>query len=153
MPITEKHMQTSSAMDKLFIYTAFTLQAVLISYFALRKWSFTTAMKYGWIVYALAIPALIISIILWRNGKPWSFWVGGILLTAWAVFGFYVDIARPVSWRSPVYLPVLIPYVLLYLSSMMFYWWPVGMLSRPLWFVYAALFAVSTFFNVTSHGW
>jgi hypothetical protein len=110
-------------------------------------------MKVGWIVYGLAIPALIVSFILWRNGKPWSLWMGGLLLTAWAIFGYFVDIARPISWRSPVYLPVLIPYVLLYLSSMMFYWWPVGMISRPLWFVYAALFVISTFFNITSHGW
>ncbi len=146
-------MSTPRSTENLFLYMAFGLQVVLIAYFALRMWSFESAMKVGWIVYGLAIPALIVSFILWRNGKPWSLWMGGLLLTAWAIFGYFVDIARPISWRSPVYLPVLIPYVLLYLSSMMFYWWPVGMISRPLWFVYAALFVISTFFNITSHGW
>ncbi len=145
-------MSSSRSLDNLFIFTAFTLQIIFILYFALRKWSFESAMKYGWIIYALAIPALIISFILWKNGKAWSFWIGGLLLAAWAIFGYFVDIARPISWRSPVYLPVLIPYVLLYLSSMMFYWWPVGMLSRPLWYVYAVMFLISTALNITSHG-
>jgi hypothetical protein len=27
--------------------------------------------------------------------------------------------------------PVLIPYVLLYLSSQMFYWWPLGTIRAP----------------------
>ena len=42
-------------------------------------------------------------------------------------------------------------YVLLYLATIMFYWWPVGMLSRPLWYVYAGLFTLSTWLNISSH--
>jgi hypothetical protein len=33
----------------------------------------------------------------------------------------------------------------------MFYWWPVAILSRPLWTVYAALFVASTLLNIFSH--
>jgi len=33
----------------------------------------------------------------------------------------------------------------------MFYWWPLGLFSKPLWGVYAVLFIVSTILNVTSH--
>jgi hypothetical protein len=137
--------------DNLFVITAFFIQIVLLIFFALRKWMFDTAMQVGWIVYALAVPALIISVLLLMNGKSWYFWLGGFLYTAWAILGYIVDVARPVAWRSPVYWPVFIPYVLLYLSSMMFYWFPVGNVYRPLWFVYAVLFVISTILNITSH--
>ena len=137
--------------DNLFVVTAFFIQIVLLIFFALRKWMFDTAMQVGWIVYALAVPALIISVLLLMNGKSWYFWLGGFLYTAWAILGYIVDVARPVAWRSPVYWPVFIPYVLLYLSTMMFYWFPVGNVYHPLWFVYAVLFVISTILNISSH--
>jgi len=126
---------------------------VLLVFFAVRKWSFDTAMQYGWIVYALAVPAVVCSFVLVQSGRPWYQWLAGLLFAAWAVFGYVVDIARPVAWRSPILWPVFIPYVLMYLSSLMFYWWPLGKIQRPLWFVYAALFVISTALNVSSHGW
>lgn len=139
--------------DKLFIFVAFFIQFILLIYFAIRKWDFDLAMQWGWIVYALALPAVIISLVLLFAGKPWYLWLGGFLYAIFAVFGYIVDIAHPVAWRSPVYLPVLIPYVVLYLSSLMFYWWPLGAIRRPLWYIYAVLFVISTSLNVTSHGW
>ncbi len=43
------------------------------------------------------------------------------------------------------------PYVFLYLATVMFYWWPLALVSKPLWYVYAFLFMISTILNVTSH--
>lgn len=137
--------------DRIFIITAFFIQIILLIHFAVRKLNFELAVRWGWIVYVLALPALSVSIILLRAREPWTLWLGGVLYVIWAAFGFFVDIVRPVSWRSPVYLPVFIPYVALYLGSLMFYWWPLGMLERHLWYVYAVLFAASTYFNMTSH--
>ena len=139
--------------DRLFVLTAFFLQAALLIFFAMRKWRFDTAMEYGWVVYALGVPAFIVSVILLFNGKSWQFWLGGFLITVWAIYGFTVDSVLGIQWRYPRVLPVLIPYVLLYLAWQMFYWFPLGTLYRPLWFIYAALFAVSTALNVTSHDW
>ena len=144
-------MSNADRYDQLFIIAAFGLQVVLVIYFTFRKWAYKYAIKYGWIVYAFSIPALIISIILWRAGTPWFYWMGGILYAVWGLFGTFVDTVRQIPWRTPPYWPVLIPYVLLFLSSQMFYWWPVGMLSRPLWYVYAVLFLISTSLNLTSH--
>lgn len=144
-------MSDLDRFDNLFVFSAFFIQIVLLIFFALRKWMFDTAMQVGWIVYALAVPALIISVLLLMNGKSWFLWLGGFLYTTWAILGYIVDVARPVAWRSPVYWPVFIPYVMLYLSTMMFYWFPLGSLSRPLWFVYAVLFVISTILNITSH--
>jgi hypothetical protein len=33
----------------------------------------------------------------------------------------------------------------------MFYWWPLGLLSRGLWFAYAILFVIATILNLRSH--
>jgi len=137
--------------DALFVVTAFSIQVILLCYFALRKWRFDAAMRIGWEVYALAIPAAIISVVLLFAGRPWYLWLAGFLFAAWATFGYVVDIARPVAWRSPILWSAFIPYVLLYLSTMMFYWWPMATLHKPLWYVYAVLFVISTVLNVSSH--
>lgn len=137
--------------DWLFVGTAFSIQIILLVFFALRKWRYDTAIQYGWIVFALALPAVIVSLVFLIGGKSWQFWFAGFLFTAWAIFGYINDIARPVEWRSPIYWPVFVPYVLLYLSSLMFYWFPLGNIYRPFWFIYAALFVVSSILNVSSH--
>ena len=48
--------------ERLFVSTAFSIQIVLLVFFALRKWKFDTAMQIGWIVFALAVPAVIVSL-------------------------------------------------------------------------------------------
>jgi len=128
-------------LDKLFIVWAFLFQIILIVHFALRKPFFESyTIKFGWIVYALCIPAVVISIILLRGGKSWSFWLGGFLFLIFAV-----------PWRNPIQLSIAFPYVFLYLATVMFYWWPLWPLSRPLWFIYAILYVIATILNITSH--
>jgi hypothetical protein len=139
-------------LDKLFIGWAFLLQILLIVHFAIRKpllESYTE--KYGWIIYALCVPAIVISIMLLRGGKSWSFWLGGFLFLMFAIFGYWVDYMAQIQFRSPLQLSIVFPYAFLYLATVMFYWWPLGLLSRPLWFVYAVLFVIATILNVTSH--
>jgi len=139
-------------LDKLFIVWAFLFQIVLIIHYALRKPLFESyTMQYGWIVYALCIPAVVISIILLCGGKSWSFWLGGFLFLIFAVFGYWVDYGLQIPWRNPLRLSIMIPYVFLYLATVMFYWWPLGLLSRRLWSPYAILFVIATILNVTSH--
>jgi hypothetical protein len=139
-------------LDRLFVVWAFLLQILFIAHFAVRKPFFESyTMKFGWIVYALCIPAVAISIILWRGGKSWSFWLGGFLFLLYAAFGYWVDYVMQIQFRNPLQLSVVIPYVFLYLAMVMFYWWPIGLLSRPLWFVYAILFVIATILNITSH--
>ncbi len=139
-------------LDRLFVVWAFLLQIVLILHFALRKpFMASYTVKYGWIVYALCLPAALISVILLRGGKSWSFWLGGFLFVAFAAFGYWVDYLAQIPFRSPLRLSVVIPYAILYLASVMFYWWPLGLLSRPLWIAYAVLFVIATILNVTSH--
>jgi len=139
-------------LDKLFIVWAFLFQILLIVHFAIRKPLFESyTMKFGWIVYALSIPAVAISIVLMRSGKSWSFWLGGFLFLVFAIFGYWVDYMAQIPFRNPLKLSVVFPYAFLYLSTVMFYWWPLALLSRPLWLIYAVLFVVATILNITSH--
>lgn len=138
-------------LETLFVLFAFLVQFVFVLFFALRKWAFMYAMRVGWMVYALGLPAALLSIALWQGGKSWSLVLAGLLHLVWGIFGYTVEQILHISWRTPIYWPVFAPYVLLYLATQMFYWFSVGMMSRPLWYLYALLFILSTFFNVTSH--
>jgi hypothetical protein len=134
-----------------FAVTAFTFQIVLLVHFALRKWRFETSLRYGWIVYALSVPAAAVSVILILDRAPWSFWLAGLLYLIWAAFGYTVEYVKGIAWRSPVRWSVFAPYVLLYVATTMFYWWPLALIGRPLWYAFATLFVASTALNVTSH--
>jgi hypothetical protein len=139
-------------LDILFVIWAFFFQIVHIVHFALRKPLFETyTTKMGWIVYALCIPAVVISVRLLLGGKSWSFWLGGFLFLLYAAFGYWVDYVMQIQWRNPLRLSIMLPYVFLYLGTVMFYWWPLGLLSRPLWVAFAVLFVIGTVLNVTSH--
>jgi len=139
-------------LDILFVVWAFTFQIVLIVHFAMRKRFFESyTMKYGWIVYALCIPAVVISIVLMLGGKTWSFWLGGFLFLLYSAYGYRIDYVKKIQWRNPLRLSIMFPYVFLYLGTVMFYWWPLGLLSRPLWYVFAVLFVIGTILNITSH--
>jgi len=140
-----------SSLDVLFILTAFIVQIALLAFFALRKWAFHTALRIGWIVYALSIPAALVSLALLVGGMPWYFWLSGFLFLALAALGYTVEYRLHIEWRSPPRWSVFVPYVTLYLAMLMFYWWPLAALLRPLWYVYAVLFVISTVLNTTSH--
>lgn len=144
-------MRNLNDLELLFVITAFLFQIILVIHFSLRKWKFDLAIRYGRIVYALSIPAVIVSVILVIGGVSWSFWLGGFLYLIWAIYGYIIDYIREIQWREPIRWSVGAPYVFLYLAMIMFYWWPLGLLGRPLWFAYAILFVISTALNVTSH--
>ena len=145
-------MEKLDILDKLFIGWAFLLQIVLIIHFAIRKPLFESyTAKYGWLVYALCIPAVMISIILMHGGKDWTFWLGGFLFLVYAVFGYWVDYVAQIQFRSPILPSVMVPYVVLYLATVMFYWWPLWPLSRLLWGTYTVLYIIATILNIRSH--
>jgi hypothetical protein len=138
-------------LETLFVVTAFLFQAVLIVHFALRKWRFNLAMRYGWIVYVLGVPAAAVSVLLLLGGQPWWLWLGGFIYLVWAIFGYVVEYIKEIEWRNPIRWPIFGPYVVLYLATVMFYWWPLALIVRLLWYSYAILFIASTVLNLTSH--
>lgn len=138
-------------LDWLFVSWAIFFQLALIVHFALRRRRFDLILRYGWVMYALAVPATAVGGAMLLGGKPWSFWAGGLLYAVWALFGYVVEYVEQINWRSPPRWSILVPYVLLYLATTMFYWWPLALLYRPFWYAYALLFIISTILNVTSH--
>ncbi|GAP13732.1 hypothetical protein LARV_01487 [Longilinea arvoryzae] len=139
-------------LDRLYVVWAFLFQIIFILHFAIRKPLFDSyTVKYGWIVYALCIPAAIISVFLLRGGKSWSFWLGGFIFVVYAAFGLWVDYVAKIPFRNPLRPSIIFPYVFLYLATVMFYWWPLILLNRKLWFAYAVLFVIATILNITSH--
>jgi hypothetical protein len=138
-------------LDRLFITTAFLFQIVLTIHFALRRWRFDLAMRYGPIVYALSIPAALVSVLLLLGHKSWSLWLGGFLYLVWGTFGYWIEYIQKIEWRHPVRWAIFGPYVLLYLATVMFYWFPLALLWKLLWYLYAVLFILSTILNITSH--
>jgi hypothetical protein len=107
--------------------------------------------KYGWIVYLLGIPALLVSVILLLGGQSWAFWVGGFLNALFSLYGYRIDYLKGIQWRNPINWSVFWPYVSLYLGTIMFYWWPLDLIQRELWYAYAVLFVISTVLNIRSH--
>jgi hypothetical protein len=145
-------MNKLDSLDRLFVAWAFFFQIVLIVHFAIRRFLFESyTLKYGWIVYALCIPAVVISIILVRGGKSWFFWIGGFLFLLYSAFGFWIDYVMKIQFRNPLRVEIAIPYVVLHLATVMFYWWPLGRLSRPLWLAFGVMFVIGTILNITSH--
>ena len=144
-------LSSLDALDTLFVFLAFLIQAVLIIHFAVRRWAFAAATRYGFLVYALAIPALALSVAQMAGGKPWYLWLSGCLFAVWALFGYLIEYVRRIDWRSGGHWTVFALYVSLYLATVMFYWWPLATLARPLWYAYGFLFVVSTLLNIGSH--
>jgi len=99
----------------------------------------------------LSIPAAALSALLLLGGMAWSLWLGGFLYLIWATYGFAVEYVKRIEWRNPIRWSIYGSYVFLYLATILFYWFPLGLISKPLWYAYAVLFIISTILNVTSH--
>jgi hypothetical protein len=138
-------------LDLLFLIVAFLFQLALIVHFALRKWSFPLAIRYGPIVYALSIPACAASVAILLGSKSWSFWLSGFLYLLWGAFGYWTEYVRKIEWRNPIRWSIFVPYLLLYLATIMFYWFPLALIWKPMWYFYAVLFILSTILNIMSH--
>jgi hypothetical protein len=140
-----------SMAEQVFIAFGLGTQALLLCYFAARRWSPSLATRFGWVVYALSALGLPLGVWLLADGQSWRLFVGPLLVAAWAAYGAYVDLLRPRTWRVPIDWSILAPYVALYLSGQMFMWWPLWTIERSAWLAYLALFIPSTILNIAGH--
>lgn len=127
-------------------------QALLLGFFAVRRWSPHLAERFGWVVYALAWLGLPLGAWLFLDGQSWRLFVGPLLMALWALFGAVVDLWRPHQWRrQPVARSAFLPYLVLYISAQMFMWWPLWNIERAAWALYLLLFVPSTILNIRGH--
>ena len=73
---------------------AFGFQLLLCIHFALRRWRFSTALRWGWIVYALGLPAGLLGVYGLVSGAEWSWGVAGLLYLVWGLYGWWVEYRR-----------------------------------------------------------
>ena len=145
---------------QLIVFAAYAIasQALLIAYFASRRWARGFADRWGWIAYAFGVVGLPVGAWLAVAGSSWRLFVGPLLFAAWAAYGAWVDVVRRIDWRPmtgsvrrPVNWTVLGPYVTLYLAAQMFLWWPMWDYWRQGWVVYLVLFVANTALNLAGH--
>jgi hypothetical protein len=138
--------------ERAFVVWSFLYLILLIAHFAVRARFFEAyTVRYGWVMYALAVPAAALSVWLVVAGKDWTLWAAGFLCLAFSLYGFWVDYVAKAPFRSPFVASIGVPYVLLYLATLMFYWWPLWHRSVALWGAYAVLYVVAMVLNLRSH--
>lgn len=144
-------MQGFSDSQLLYVFNAVAFYCLLCIHFAMRRWRFEVALKYGWIVYALSLLAFVASVVQISWKAEWYLWIGGILYSVWAAFGYVVEYQRKIEWRNPIRWKIFLPFITLYLSTSMFYWWPMARVSKSIWFFITVLFVLNTYLNAISH--
>jgi hypothetical protein len=134
-------------------FAAFGLvsQAVLVMFFAARRWRPRMAERHGWIAYAFAGLGFPLGAWLILGGQSWTLCAGPLLLALWAVLGAVVDLWRRIEWRTPIRWGVFVPYVALYFWAQMFLWWPLWDLWRSSWVLFLVLFVANTALNIQGH--
>lgn len=127
-------------------------QALLLAFFAARRWFPPLAGRFGWVAYAFAALGLPLGAWLLVSGQSLVLIVGPLLMATWALLGAVVDLWRPRQWRRPpVAWRVLIPYLAVYFVGQMFMWWPLWHIEQAAWVLFLALFVPSTVLNILGH--
>lgn len=129
-----------------------TSQAVLVAFFAARRWWPRRAGVLGSAAYGFGALGLPLAIVLVLDGQTGTLFIGPLLTAVWASFGAIVDVWRPRPWRGPpIEWNVLAAYVAVYFCAQMFLWWPLWTIAREAWVVFLVLFVVNTALNIQGH--
>ena len=142
---------THNVLRTLFVAFAFAAQVLLVVNFAARNWRPVLERRYGWVVYALGIPAALLAAILTVAHQPAYAALACVLYALWAAFGYYVDTYRQLAWRQPTRWTILLPYVLLFIASQLAFWIPLWYVGLGYWVAYGALYVANTALNLFSH--
>ena len=138
-------------LTSLFILFAFASQALLLFNFAALKWKPEIQHAWGWIVYASGLVALALGFLFLAEAQAWYYWLACFLFAVWTLFGYVVDILRPVNWRNPILWQIFIPYLALYISAQLAFWIPLWSIWPGYWIIYIVLYSVNTVLNISTH--
>ena len=134
-----------------FVVFGFASQILLVAFFAAHLWRRANESWLGRMVYGLGIAAVVLGTAFVALGQPWYLVLAFGLYAAWSAFGTYVDVLRPIAWREPARLSILIPYAILLTVAQLALWVPLWWVDRLLWVAFAFLYAASTVLNLLSH--
>ena len=134
-----------------FIAFGFAVEFLLVAFFAAHRWRPAYEGWLGRLVYGMGILALVLGVAFIADGQPWYLALAFVLYAAWSGFGSMIDIVRPIPWREPARLPILVPYAFLLTAALIAFWIPLWSVDRALWLAFGALYAVHTTLNLASH--
>lgn len=144
-------MDTSDLLLALYVSFAFLVQALLIINFAARNWRPAIEQTYGWIIYGLGAPSVVLGAFMLVEDQPWFFVLPPFLYFVWAIFGYVVDLWRPVSWRMPPRWSIFVPYVGLFAASLLVFWGSMWSIGTIYWIAFGVMYVIHTTLNIYSH--
>ncbi len=133
------------------IVFGFTCQIALVAFFAAHRWRPSAEGALGGLVYGLGAVAFVCAVALAITGQPWNLVLAFGLYAAWAALGAWIDIVRPIPWRQPPRLTILLPYAGLLIGALLAFWIPLWWVDRRLWIAFGVLYAIHTILNLASH--
>lgn len=89
----------------------------------------------GYLMIALAIPAIAALAAFVRTDAGWFHWIGPAVFVAFIILMVVVDYSRPVKFRSPMRYDIVVPYLTLFFGSILLMGLPMYTMSRSLWLV------------------
>ena len=134
-----------------FVIFGFTVQVLLLAFFAAHLWHWTAERSLGRLVYGAGAVAVLLAVAYLVSGEPWHLVMAFALYAAWSAFGALIDIVRPISWRQPARWSIVLPYAALLIASLLALWVPLWWVDRGLWVAFGVLYAAHTTLNVISH--
>ena len=91
--------------------------------------------RLGYVIIALAVPAVVALVAFVRAGAAGLQWVGSAVYLAFVVFMVAVEYVRPVEFRSPVRSGILVPYLVLFFGAILLMGLHMYRMDRQLWLV------------------
>jgi hypothetical protein len=92
----------------------------------------------GYVIVALALPALVALIAFVRGSAGWLQWAGPAVYIAFVLFMVAVEYVWPVEFRSPARPGILVPYLLLFFGAILLMGLPMFHMDRALWLLTVA---------------
>ena len=134
-----------------FTVFGFACQLLLLGFFAAHLWQPADEALLGRLVYGMGLVALVLAVAFIAQGQPWYLVLALVLYAAWSALGAFVDIVRPIAWREPPRLSILIPFAVLLTAALLALWVPLWWVDRRLWVAFGLLYAAHTMLNLASH--
>jgi len=92
----------------------------------------------GYVIVALALPAIAALVMFVRARAAWRLWIGPAAFLAFVALMVVVDYAVPMEFRSPARSVILVPYLVLFFGAIILMGLPMFSLNRRLWLVTVA---------------
>jgi hypothetical protein len=89
----------------------------------------------GYVMAALAVPAVVALAAFWRARANWLQWIGPLVYVVFVALMVAVEYIWPVEFRSPARPSILVPYLVLFFGAILLMGLPMFRMDRRLWLV------------------